>query len=135
MWLRSFNHDLKVHSPYVFLNERKVSHGIPFYVLGSHKADWQGFSLNPGMRRRVDYLIHAPYSAFSGEKDLSRLYAGENRYALILENDAVLHTGFGEHVVVPQERKNKLRRKRLDRIKLIVALVLGVAIGWAVNGI
>ncbi len=43
VWLRSFNHDLMVHSPYVFLGERKVSHGIPFYVLGSHKADWQGF--------------------------------------------------------------------------------------------
>jgi hypothetical protein len=79
--------------------------------------------------------MHAPYSGFSGEKDLSRLYAGENRYALILENDAVLHTGFGEHVVVPKERENKLRRKRLDRLKLIAALILGLAIGWVLHGI
>jgi hypothetical protein len=135
VWLRSAHHDLAVHSPYVFLNERKVAHGIPFYVLGSHKADWQGFSFNPGLRRRADYLLHAPYAAFSGEKDLSRLYAQENRYALILENDAVLHTGFGEHVVVPQERSNKLRRKRRDRIKLIATLILGTAIGWLLHGI
>jgi hypothetical protein len=119
----------------VFLSERKISHGIPFYVLGSHKADWQGFSFNPGLRRRADYLAHAPYSAFSGEKDLSRVYAAQNRYALILENDAVLHTGFGEHVVVPQERINKVRRKRLDRLKLIAALVFGLVAGWVLHGI
>jgi hypothetical protein len=104
-------------------------------VLGSHKADWQGFSFNPGLRRRADYLLHAPYAAFSGEKDLSRLYAQENRYALILENDAVLHTGFGEHVVVPEERSNKLRRKRRDRVKLMATLILGMAIGWLLHGI
>lgn len=135
VWLRSVHHDLAVHSPYVFLNERKVAHGIAFYVLGSHKADWQGFSFNPGLRRRADYLLHAPYAAFSGEKDLSRLYAQENRYALILENDAVLHTGFGEHVVVPEERSNKLRRKRRDRVKLMATLILGMAIGWLLHGI
>ncbi|MBK5538656.1 glycosyltransferase family 2 protein [Pseudomonas sp. TH05] len=135
VWLRSAHHDLAVHSPYVFLNERKVAHGIAFYVLGSHKADWQGFSFNPGLRRRADYLLHAPYAAFSGEKDLSRLYAQENRYALILENDAVLHTGFGEHVVVPEERSNKLRRKRRDRVKLMATLILGMAIGWLLHGI
>jgi hypothetical protein len=80
-------------------------------------------------------LTHAPYSAFSGEKELSRRYAGENRYALILENDAVLHTGFGEHVVVPKDRLNKLRRKRLERLKLMAALISGLAIGWVLHGI
>lgn len=135
VWLRSAHHDLAVHSPYVFLNERKVVQGIPFYVLGSHKADWQGFSFNPGLRRRADYLLHAPYSELSGEKELSRLYAKENRYALILENDAVLHTGFGEHVVVPEERSNKQRRKRRDRFKLLATFILGLAMGWILHGI
>ena len=119
----------------MFLNERKISQGIPFYVLGSHKVDWQGFSFNPGLRRRADYLLHAPYSAFSGEKDLSRLYAAQNRYALILENDAVLHTGFGGHVEVPEERVNKLRRKRLDRFKLVAVLVFGLIAGWVLHGV
>ncbi|WMN18320.1 glycosyltransferase family 2 protein [Pseudomonas piscis] len=135
VWLRSFNHDLAVHSPYIFLNERKVVDGIPFYLLGSHKADWQGFSLNPGLRRKADYLLHAPYSAFSGEKDLSRIYARDNRYGLILENDAVLHTGFGEHVELPKERVDKQRRKRRDRIKLAAVFILGLALGWLIHGI
>ncbi|AZC15946.1 glycosyltransferase family 2 protein [Pseudomonas sp. CMR5c] len=135
VWLRSFHHDLAVHSPYIFLNERKVVDGIPFYLLGSHKADWQGFSLNPGLRRKVDYLLHAPYSAFSGEKDLSRIYARDNRHGLILENDAVLHTGFGEHVELPKERVDKQRRKRRDRIKLAAVFILGLALGWLIHGI
>lgn len=135
VWLRSFNHDLQVHSPYVFLNERQVVQGIPFYQLGSHKADWQGFSFNPGLRRLVDYQQHAPYAEHSGEKSLSRVYAAENRYALILENDAVLHTGFGEHVEVPQERANKLRRKRRDRFKLVGSVAIGVVIGYLINAV
>lgn len=134
VWLRSHAHDLAVHSPYVFLHERQVLNGVPFHVLGSHKAEWQGFSLNPGLRRRADYLKHAPYAAFSGEKDLSRTYAEENRYALILENDAVLHTGFGGHVEVPKERADKQRRKRRDRLKLAAVLIFGLALGWLLHG-
>jgi hypothetical protein len=132
VWLRSFNHDLQVHSPYVYLNERELVQGIPFYKLGSHKAEWQGFSFNPGLRRLADYQLHAPYAGHGGEKKLSAVYAAQHRYALILENDAVLHTGFGNHVEVPQERLDKQRRKRRDRIKLLGALVLGLITGWLV---
>lgn len=135
VWLRSYAHDLQVHSPYVFLNERQVTHGIAFYQLGSHKPDWQGFSFNPGLRRLADYKQHAPYASHPGEKSLSRLYASENRYALILENDAVLHTGFGGHVELPQERVNKIRRKRRDRLKLVGALAVGVVAGFLINAV
>ncbi len=87
------------------------------------------------MRRLADYKQHAPYAGHGGEKKLSQLFASENRYALILENDAVLHTGFGEHVVVPQERLDKKRRKRRDRVKLIVAVVIGLVAGWLLNNV
>ena len=133
VWLRSFNHDLQVHSPYVFLEKRQITDGIAFYRLGSHKPEWQGFSFNPGLRRLADYQQHAPYSGHGGEKNLSRLFASENRYALILENDAVLHTGFGEHVEVPEEKANKLRRKRRDRIKLLCTFIVGLIVGWILN--
>jgi len=133
VWLRSFNHDLRVHSPYVFLEQRQIIDGIAFYRLGSHKPEWQGFSFNPGLRRLADYQQHAPYSSHGGEKNLSRLFASENRYALILESDAVLHTGFGEHVEVPEEKANKLRRKRRDRIKLLGTFVVGLIVGWILN--
>lgn len=129
VWLRSYAHDLAVHSPYVFLGERLLVQGIPAYQLGSRKEDWQGFSFNPGLRRLVDYRRHAPYAQYSGEKELSRLYAQEQRHALILENDAVLHTGFGEHVSVPVERLNKQRRKRRERIKLVLVLLAGLLLG------
>jgi hypothetical protein len=135
VWLRSYNHDLLVHSPYVYLNAREVVQGIAFYKLGSHKPEWQGFSFNPGLRRLADYKQHAPYASHGGEKRLSGLYASEDRYALILENDAVLHTGFGNHVEVSQERADKQRRKRRDRIKLMGTLVLGLIIGWVLGNV
>jgi hypothetical protein len=132
VWLRSHAHDLSRHSPYVSLGERRVVDGVAAYVVKSSKADWQGFSFNPGLRRQGDYLLHAPYAEYGGEKELSKLYASEGRYALILENDAVLHTGFGEHVQVPEERKKKRRRKRLEMIKIVLAFIVGLIIGWVV---
>ena len=129
VWLRSAAHDLAVHSPYVYQDDRKVAHGIPYYRVGSHKQDWQGFSFNPGLRRLADYQQYAPYAQYDGEKDLSRLYASAQRHALILENDAVLHTGFGEHVSVPEERTEKTQRKRRERLRLLAVFIVGVLLG------
>lgn len=129
VWLRSSAHDLSIHSPYVYLGDRKNIKDIFFYKVNSEKADWQGFSFNPGLRRLADYKKHAPYSQYSGEKDLSRLYAAENRYALILENDAVLHTGFGAHVVVNAEKERKKKRKKREKLKNALFLVIGIVLG------
>lgn len=129
VWLRSYAHDLSIHSPYVQLGPRKTLAGIPCYQVFSDKADWQGFSFNPGLRRLADYLPLAPFAQYPGEKTLSRLYAAAERYALILENDAVLHTGWGEHVTLPQERKAKARRKKMEKIRIALALGLGILIG------
>lgn len=132
VWLRSAAHDLAIHSPYVSLGERRVVDGVVSYEVRSSKAEWQGFSFNPGLRRMQDYQRHAPYAQHDGEKDLSRLYAADQRYALILENDAVLHTGFGEHVGVPEERRKKKKRKQMDRVRLVVVFGLGVLLGWLI---
>lgn len=134
VWLRSLAHDLSIHSPYVYVDERQLLNGISFFRLMSGKEDWQGFSFNPGLRRLADYKQHAPYGAWAGEKDLSRVYDAENRYALILENDAVLHTGFGSHVVVSDEARKKKRRKKFEKIKNIVFLILGLFVGFLLNG-
>jgi hypothetical protein len=130
VWLRSAAHDLALHSPYLSFGERQVSAGIPFYRVYSAKAEWQGFSFNPGLRRLADYRRHAPYARFGGEKALSQIYAGEGRYALILENDAVLHTGWGEHVAVPHERERKQKARRRQRQKTGVAFLLGGSMGF-----
>lgn len=129
VWLRSYAHDLCVHSPYIYLGPRAVYNEVAYYQLMSRKQDWQGFSFNPGLRRLKDYQQHAPYLQHGGEKNLSRLYHAENRYALILENDAVLHTGFGEHVVDDVERKNKKRRKKREKIKNVSFFLFGLLAG------
>ncbi|MDR1888473.1 MAG: hypothetical protein LBQ81_03700 [Zoogloeaceae bacterium] len=135
VWLRSAAHDLALHSPYVSHGERQIVAGVPCYRVYSSKADWQGFSFNPGLRRLADYWQHAPYSQFDGEKDLSRLYADEGRYALILENDAVMHTGWGGHVAIPHEHERRKKIKRRQHQKIMAALVLGIVAGLILGGI
>jgi hypothetical protein len=133
VWLRSAAHDLALHSPYVSLGERQKITGIPFYRVHSAKAEWQGFSFNPGLRRLTDYQRHAPYAHFGGEKALSQAYADEGRYALILENDAVLHTGWGEHVTVPLERERKRKAKHQQHQRLWAAFLAGCLLGFLVS--
>lgn len=130
VWLRSLAHDLAIHSPYVFRGPRRIVQGVAAYEVCSQKADWQGFSFNPGLRRLVDYQQHAPYAGHASEKELSRCYAQAQRHALILENDAVLHTGFEDHVAVPEEQRKKARRRRQERLRLLLALAVGVLCGW-----
>ncbi|MGA9704361.1 glycosyltransferase family 2 protein [Pseudomonas sp.] len=132
VWLRNYVYDLQVHSPYIHLGPREVIGGVPCYPLLSDKPEWQGFSLNPGLRRIKEYRLCAPYSGFEGEKGLSRRYAQLNLGAVTLEGDAVLHTGFGLHVGTSEERLTKARRKRRERIKLVLMLILGVGIGWLI---
>ncbi|MHC8322698.1 glycosyltransferase family 2 protein [Pseudomonas sp. GB2N2] len=133
VWLRSYNHDLRVHSPYIRLGEREVVGGVACYPLISDKPEWQGFSLNPGLRRMKEYRLCAPFSSFSGEKALSQKYAALNLVAVTLEADAVMHTGFGLHVQTAVERERKARRSRREQIKFLLFLLLGVCIGWFIN--
>jgi hypothetical protein len=133
VWLRSYAHDLRVHSPYIHLGERELVGGVACYPLISDKPEWQGFSLNPGLRRKKDYLLCAPFSGFGGEKALSQRYSELNLTALTLEADAVLHTGFGLHVQTPIERQRKARRNRREHLKLTLVLLVGVCIGWFIN--
>ncbi|MOA07240.1 hypothetical protein D3C78_1269270 [compost metagenome] len=99
----------------------------------SSKPEWQSFSLNPGLRRLDDYQRCAPFAAYAGEKALSKRYAELNLTAVRLEGDAVLHTGFGLHVSLPEERRRKDRRRQRDRVKLVVILVVGMVMGAAVG--
>jgi hypothetical protein len=68
VWLRNYVYDLQVHSPYIHLGPREVIGAVPCYLLLSDKPEWQGFSLNPGLRRMKEYRLCAPYAGFEGEK-------------------------------------------------------------------
>lgn len=120
VWLRSYAHDIQVHSPYHYLGARAHIGGVACYPVLSEKPEWQGFSFNPGLRRLADYQLLAPYSGKSGEKFLSTTYAERGFSAMILEADAVLHTGFGAHIEVSQERQRKKRRSKRDKLRLLL---------------
>ncbi|AKX55010.1 hypothetical protein AKN90_04285 [Thiopseudomonas alkaliphila] len=133
VWLRSYYHDLRIHSTYIYLSALKRFNNINYYEVLSSKADWQGFSFNPGLRRLTDYQQYAPYAQYSGEKELSRLYAADNRPAFILENDAVLHTGFGAHVVASEEATKKAKRKKNEKLKHVLFFILGFCFASLLN--
>jgi len=128
VWLRSIKHDLSIHNPYIKTGPRLLFQQIPHYRVHSDNQDWQGFSFNPGVRRTADYRTHAPYAQHGSEKKLSRLYGSDGRYALVLENDAVLHTGFNCHVERDTDRANKRRRKRYERLRVILGFVGGMVL-------
>lgn len=133
VWLRSHAHDLAIHSPYIHFGERQVIGGVACYAVLSEKAEWQSFSLNPGLRRLSDYQRCAPFAAYAGEKALSRRYAELNLTAVSLEADAVLHTGFGNHVTLPEEVQRKAKRRHRDRVKFAVILLVGIVIGTGIG--
>ena len=129
VWLRSYAHDLRIHSPYLRPGERRLVNGVSCYPVISDKPDWQGFSLNPGLRRLVDYRRCAPFAAWGGEKALSKNYAELGLHAVMLEGDAVLHTGFDAHVTLPVERLRKQRRKKREQLRIGAAVACGVVTG------
>jgi len=136
VWLRSYYHDLLVHSPFHGLGARELLDGVAFYGLTSEKAGWQGFSFNPGLRRLADYQRLGSYGATGGEeKAVARWYAEHGYRAVILENDAVAHTGWGEHVVSSSDRVKRKHRERRARQRSLLWLVLGLAIGVALGAL
>ena len=129
VWLRSHAHDLRIHSPYIHYGERLLVDGVACFPVLSDKPEWQSLTLNPGLRRYHDYLLCAPFNNYGGEKAISKRYAELGLTSVALEADAVLHTGFGQHVDVVQEIQRKVRRRRRERVKLVTVLLLGVLVG------
>lgn len=134
VWLRSYYHDIKVHSPYHYLSDHRVVDGVRFDRVGSEKPDWQGFSFNPGLRRKADYEDIGSYGSFHSEKQISLHYANQGKWAAILENDAVAHIGFGSHVEDPREKKKQKRKKGRQYQKQAIFLLIAIAFGFWLGG-
>jgi len=56
-----------------------------------------------------------------------------NLTAVTLEGDAVLHTGFGSHVTLPEEVQRKAKRRQRDRVKLALTLIMGALVGMGIS--
>lgn len=50
----------------------------PFYLFQKNHEGWDGFSLNPGLRRIADYKLCAPYAQFKSEKEINDAYKKYN---------------------------------------------------------
>lgn len=134
VWLRSYHHDLRVHAPFHDRGPRQVRDGVAFYPLTSDKADWPGFSFNPGLRRLADYRQMGSYaSSGGGEKAVAMWYSERGYRAVILESDAVAHTGWNDRVLTDGHRAKSKRRQRLARLRAAMALLLGLLVGYAIG--
>lgn len=142
VWLRNFQYDIWPSYPFHSLGERYVVEGVGCSRLLSSEPDWQGFSFNPGLRRREDYSRLAPFARFStspeGESSLSKSYAQMGYFAVVLEGDAVRHTGDGAHVWSCNDERRAKKRNQRKLKRLIgcgVILFLGFLIGfWLGSG-
>ncbi|WP_330927247.1 glycosyltransferase family 2 protein [Candidatus Sororendozoicomonas aggregata] len=135
VWLRSFHHDIQRDYPFHSLGEEIVVNGVTAHKLLSSRSKWQGFSFNPGLRRHSDYkAIKGGYTAFLGddkesinvESALSQHMNAVGAFAVILENDAVLHIGYEQHIANKKEK-----RKRLKKKALVVCFAISIfQLGW-----
>ncbi|NQZ59573.1 MAG: glycosyltransferase family 2 protein [Lentisphaeraceae bacterium] len=132
VWLRDYYHDIKIHSPYHYLGPRENILDINFYRVESEKKDWQGFSFNPGLRRLKDYREIGSYGSFESEKALSKHYAAAGLFAAILENSAVAHTGFEDHVVDVREKKKKEKKKKKYQLIGLALSIVSFSAGYVV---
>lgn len=132
--LRSFYYDIKQYYPFHYLEDRQKEKGIAFYQLKSTNPEWQGFSFNPGLIRKCDYLEVAPYDRFEsapkGESNISKEFDKLGFQTVLLENDACAHIGFGSHVLSDSERANAARKKNIRQFKYIFLFILGLIIGY-----
>lgn len=84
-------HDDTNGHPIEYFNEE-----YDLMVLG-FQGIWNGFSLNPGLRRLKEYLIVKPYDSVGWEAELSIKFKELGYRAAILKDKYIEHIGWGRH--------------------------------------
>lgn len=117
VWLRSHN-EKKIKKAIDFENKYPLGKKDFFYKILKHESKpWQnGFTLNPGLRRTADCMLHHPYADLKvvfpktglpvvGEMDLSVYYRESNFGAAITSNSQgyIRHIGGKRHILLPWE--------------------------------
>ena len=132
--LRSYHHDLIYYGARALvLSDRKITENVAHYRVNTTLPHSQYFSFNPGLRRRAQYpdggyagLVADGQSPADMEMIASEHYAAQGFFAVLLENDAVKHIGFGRHLKNYDTRWKKYRGRLL---RLVVAALM-LALGW-----
>ena len=144
VWLRSYHHDLRKNclgsdtadNCMHFLGDYKVTDNTGFYKLGCNTKEWMGFSFNPGLRRLSDYDTVKPFAkhvrSAKGESLTSIAYANLGKYAVILENSAVMHIGWEQHIVPQEDIKRLKKNKRLHRLSIVLGLIISFITGMVI---
>lgn len=73
----------------------ETGNAYDFKLLKKDHKGWDGFSLNPGLRRIKDYKLCAPYTKFKAEYEISDAYKKHDFDYAVLNNPYVKH--IGEH--------------------------------------
>ncbi len=137
--LRSYHHDHMYYGKRALvLGDRKTVGHVAYHRVDTTLSHSQCFSFNPGLRRRAQYpeggymaLVTTRQSPADMEMIASEHYAAQGYFAVLLENDAVKHIGFGRHVRNYDTRWKKYRGRLL---RLFVAVAL-FALGWWVGAL
>ena len=112
--LRSYYWDLKTYSKYVVSARRSVK-CVHYYVIEDNsKMPMNGFSLNPGLRRKSDILDLGELSNIGAEYLLSSAFLKKGMHMVILENSAIAHLGWGRGLEDPG--KQSLIFKKLKNL-------------------
>jgi hypothetical protein len=140
--LRSIHHDYIKNHPLDIEKERLIIAKQPCYKIVIPKSfdkskvktnlshavlDWSTFSFNPGALRLTDYsLIKSYQSAVSPngnkEAEISSWYKQLGFYMVILENDAVMHIGWGRSKEGNDPVKYVLKRRLKNLFKALLNL-------------
>lgn len=133
--LRSIYHDYIVNHPIAIVPERFHIANIACYKIkipdnfdvskiptkySKTDFDWSCFSFNPGVIRKSDYDLIGTYSKTSqSEAEISSWYKLHGFYMVALENDAVLHIGWGSSLEGHDRPKTNLRKRFKNLIKAL----------------
>lgn len=133
--LRSIFHDYIVNHPLDIVPKRLHIANIACYKIkipdnfdvskiptkySKTEFDWSCFSFNPGVLRKSDYDLIGTYSKTSkSEAEISSWYKLHGFYMVALENDAVLHIGWGSSLEGHDRPKTNLRKRFKNLIKAL----------------
>lgn len=110
VWIRAMN---DTNGMPIETEKHTVEERVAYYLLETnYQKVWHGFTLNPGLRRRSDYYLVAPFSAKESEEAISQAYHKLGFRGAILSKGYVRHLGWHRRVL--DLKNGKQQRSKLQ---------------------